>query len=129
MKSLFWNDFHHPGGGGAELQSPRQTHKVTSFVTTEPEIREAATGALQSIGSTVSAHDAAAAAEGRTTGIVSAAADNVSALAAAHFAAHAQLCEAVSAQPGTMHALFATMLQAGGRSYAATEFANAAASS
>jgi hypothetical protein len=36
--------------------------------------------------------------------------------------------QAVSAQAGAMLALFATTLQAGGGSYAATELANAAAS-
>jgi hypothetical protein len=52
-----------------------------SFVTTQPEALAAAAGSLQSIGSTLSAQNAAAAAP--TTGVVPAAADEVSALTAA----------------------------------------------
>jgi PE family len=97
------------------------------FVTTEPEMLAAAAGALQSIGSTMSAQNAAAAAP--TIGVVPAAADEVSALTAAQFAAHAQMYQAVSAQAGAMDALFATTLKASAGSYAATEVANAAGSS
>jgi hypothetical protein len=97
-----------------------------SFVTTEPEMLAAAAGALQSIGSTMSAQNAAAAPA--TIGVVPAAADEVSALTAAQFAAHARMYQAFSAQAEVMHALFATTLKAGGGSYAATEAANAAAS-
>lgn len=95
------------------------------FVTTEPEMLAAAAAALQGIGSTMSAQNAAAAAP--TIGVVPAAADEVSALTAAHFAAHAQVYQAVSAQAGAMHALFATTLTSSAGSYAATEVANAAA--
>ena len=52
-----------------------------SFVTTEPEMLIAAAGDLQGIGSTMSAQNVAAAAP--TTGVVPAAADEVSALTAA----------------------------------------------
>lgn len=98
-----------------------------SFVTTEPEMLAATAGALQGISSTMSAQNAAAAPP--TIGVVPAAADEVSALTAAQFAMHAQMYQAVSAQAGAMHAQFATMLEAGAGSYAATEIANAAASS
>ena len=67
-----------------------------SFVTTQPEALSAAATSLQGIGSGLNAQNAAAAAP--TTGVVPAAADEVSALTAAQFAAHAQLYQAVSQQ-------------------------------
>ncbi|BBZ12650.1 hypothetical protein MBRA_28450 [Mycobacterium branderi] len=67
-----------------------------SFVTTQPEMLSAAAADLQGVGSVVSSANAAAA--GPTTGVVPAAADEVSALTAAQFAAHAQVYQAVSAQ-------------------------------
>lgn len=60
-----------------------------SFVTTQPEALAAAAGSLQGIGSALNAQNAAAATP--TTGVVPAAADEVSALTAAQFAAHAQI--------------------------------------
>ena len=57
-----------------------------SFVTTQPEMLSFAAGDLQSIGSAMAAGNTAAAAP--TTGVVPAAADEVSALTAAQFAAH-----------------------------------------
>jgi hypothetical protein len=54
-----------------------------SYVTTHPEMLSAAAGNLQGIGAVVSAGNAAAA--GPTTGVVPAAADEVSALTAAQF--------------------------------------------
>jgi hypothetical protein len=59
-----------------------------SFVTTQPEALSAAATSLQGIGSALNAQNTAAAAP--TTGVVPAAADEVSALTAAQFAAHAQ---------------------------------------
>ena len=56
-----------------------------SFVTTQPGMLASAAGDLQSIGSAVAAGNMAAAAP--TTGVVPAAADEVSALTAAQFAA------------------------------------------
>jgi PE family len=96
-----------------------------SFVTTHPEALAAAAGALQGIGSTMSAQNAAAAAP--TTGVVPAAADEVSALTAAQFAAHAQIYQAVSAQAAAIHELFVNTLHTSGLSYRLTEAANAAA--
>jgi hypothetical protein len=61
------------------------------------------------------------------TGVVPAAADEVSALTAAQFAGHAQMFQAVSAQAAAMHEAFVATLQASAGSYAATEAANAAA--
>jgi hypothetical protein len=96
-----------------------------SFVTTQPEALSAAAGNLQGIGSSISAQNAAAAAP--TTGVVPAAADEVSALTAAQFAAHAQMYQAVSAQAAAIHEMFVNTLGTSAGSYAATEAANAIA--
>jgi hypothetical protein len=96
-----------------------------SFVSTQPEALTAAAGTLQLIGSSVSGQNAAAAAP--TTGVVPAAADEVSALTAAQFAAHAQLYQAVSAQAAAIHEMFVNTLGTSAGSYAATEAANAVA--
>jgi hypothetical protein len=96
-----------------------------SFVSTQPEALTAAAGTLQGIGSSVSAQNAAAAAP--TTGVVPAAADEVSALTAAQFAGHAQLYQAVSAQAAAIHEMFVNTLGTSAGSYAATEAANAVA--
>ena len=96
-----------------------------SFVTTQPEMLAAAVAHLQSIGSAMSVQNAAAAAP--ITGVVPAAADEVSALTAAQFALHAQMYQAVSAQAATIHQMFATTLGTSAGSYAATEAANAIA--
>jgi len=96
-----------------------------SFLTTQPEALTAAAGSLLGIGSSMSAQNAAAAAP--TTGVVPAAADEVSALTAAQFAAHAQMYQAVSAQAAAIHEMFVNTLATSSGSYAATEAANAAA--
>ena len=93
-----------------------------SFVTTQPEALAAAASTLQGIGSTMSAQNAAAAAP--TTGVVPAAADEVSALTAAQFAAHAQMYQAVSAQAQAIHETFVNTLGMSSGSYALTEIAN-----
>jgi hypothetical protein len=59
--------------------------------------------------------------------VVPAAADEVSALTAAQFAAHAQMYQAVSAQATAIHEMFVNTLGISSGSYAATEAANAAA--
>ncbi|HEU0190312.1 MAG TPA: PE family protein [Mycobacterium sp.] len=94
-----------------------------SYVTTDPESLLAAASSLSGLGSAMSAQNAAAAVP--TTGVVPAAADEVSALIAAQFAAHAELYQAVSARAMAVHQLFASTLQASAGSYAATEAANA----
>ena len=86
-----------------------------------------AAGDLQSIGSAMAAGNMAAAAP--TTGVVPAAADEVSALTAAQFAAHAQLYQAIGAQATAIHELFVNTLGTSAGSYAAAEAANAAAAS
>ena len=96
-----------------------------SFVTTQPEALAAAASNLEGIGAGVSAQNAAVAAP--TTGVVPAAADAVSALTAAQFAAHAQMYQAVSAQAAAIHEMFVATLGTSAGSYAATEAANAVA--
>lgn len=96
-----------------------------SFVTTQPEMLTTAARGLEAIGSALSSENTAAAAP--TTGIVPAAADEVSALAAAQFAAHAHIYQAISAQATAIHNQFVATLGLSADSYAATEAANAAA--
>jgi hypothetical protein len=96
-----------------------------SYVTTRPEMLSAAAGNLQDIGSAVSAGNAFAAAP--TTGVIPAAADDVSALTAAQFAAHAQMYQDFSAQAAAIHEQFVATLATSAGSYLATEAANAAA--
>lgn len=96
-----------------------------SFVTTAPEALSAAAASLQGIGSAMTATNTAAAAP--TTGVTPAAADEVSALTAAQFTAHAELYQAVSAQAAAIHDMFVRTLGVSAASYASTEAANAAA--
>jgi hypothetical protein len=96
-----------------------------TFVTTQPEALAAAAGRLHAIGSTLAAQNAASAAP--MTGVVPAAADEVSLMTAMQFAQHAQNFQAVSAAAAEMHENFAATLGTSAGSYAATEAANAAA--
>jgi hypothetical protein len=96
-----------------------------SFVVTQPESLAAAVRVLHRVGSAIAAHNAAAAAP--TTGVVPAAADEVSALTATQFAMHAQPYRGVSAQAVAIHEPFTTTLAIGGGSHAATEAASAIA--
>jgi PE family len=96
-----------------------------SFVSGQPQALTATAGTLQGIGSAMSAQNTAAAVP--TTGVVPAAADEVSALTAAQFAAHAQMYQAVSAQAAAIHEMSVNTLATSGASYAATEAANAIA--
>src|SRR5258708_21206313 len=81
-----------------------------SFVTTHPEALASAAGDLLSIGAAVAAGNMAAAAP--TTGGVPAAADEVSALTALQFAAHAALYQELSAQAPPIHDPFVRALGA-----------------
>jgi hypothetical protein len=98
-----------------------------SFVSTQPTELSAAAENLQSIGSAMTAQNAAVAAP--TTGVLPAAADEVSALTAAQFASHAQMYQAISAQAAAIHEMFVNTLGASAGSYAVTEAANAIAAS
>ena len=95
-----------------------------SFLTTQPEALAAAASNLAGIGSAMSAGNAP---RPPTTGVIPAAADEVSALTAAQFAAHAQMYQAMAAQATAIHEQFVATLGASSGSYAATEAANAAA--
>jgi PE family protein len=95
------------------------------LVTTHPEMLSAAAGQLQGIGSAMVAQNAAAA--GPTGGVVPAAADEVSTLTAAQFAAHGGRYQAIAAQAAAVHEMFVNTLGASATSYALTEAANAAA--
>jgi hypothetical protein len=96
-----------------------------SFVTTQPEFLASAAGSLKSIGSAMAAGNSAAATP--TCGVVPAAADEVSALTATQFAAHAQMYQAIGAQAAAIHEMFVNTLGISAGSYAATEAANAVA--
>ncbi len=99
-----------------------------SFVITHPEamaIAARAVGHLTGVGSVMAAQDVAAAAA--TTGLPPAAADDVSALTAIQFNAHAAMYQAVSAQARAIRESFVAILGASAGSYAATEAANAVA--
>ena len=96
-----------------------------SFVTTQPEALTSTAAELHSIGSVVEAGNMAAAAP--TTGVVPAAADEVSALTAAQFAAQGVLYQQLSAPASAINELFVSALATSAGSYAATEVANAAA--
>jgi hypothetical protein len=98
-----------------------------SFVCTQPTELTAAAENLQGIGSSLTAQNSAVAAP--ITGVLPAAADEVSALTAAQFATHGQMYQAVSAQAAAIHEMFVNTLGASAGSYAATEAANAAAAS
>jgi PE family len=96
-----------------------------SFVTTQPEMLTSAAGQLQGVGAAVAAQNAAAAAP--TTGVVPAAADEVSALTATQFGAYGAMYQAVSAQAAAVHDMFVQVLGTSAGSYAATEAANTVA--
>jgi PE family protein len=93
-----------------------------SFVIAHPEALATAAGHLDCVGSALAAQNVGAAAV--TTGLPPAAADEVSALTATQFSAHAALYQAVSAQATAMHEIFASNLGASATCYAATEAAN-----
>ncbi len=98
-----------------------------SFVITHPEALTMAASHLNGVGSVLGAQNVAAAAA--TTGLPPAAADEVSALTATQFSAHAVMYQAVSAQAMAVHELFTALLGASAGSYASTEAANTIAAS
>ena len=96
-----------------------------SFLTTRPEALNSAAGALHGIGAAVSAANASSAAP--TTGVIPAAADPVSALVAAQFAAHAETYQATSTQAAAVHQQLVNALAVSSESYASAEAANTVA--
>lgn len=96
-----------------------------TFVTTHPAALTTAVAELQGIGSAVAAGNSAAATP--TTGVIPAAADEVSALTAAHFAMHAASYQELSSQAAAIHDMFVQTLGISAESYDATEAVNAVA--
>ncbi len=95
------------------------------FVTAQPESLADAASQLRTIGSALAAQNASTATP--MTGVVPAAADEVSFVTATKFALHGQTFQALSAQAAEMHERFVATLLTSAGSYAATEAANAAA--
>jgi hypothetical protein len=93
-----------------------------SFVTTQPEALTAAASTLQTLGTSMAAQNAAAAAP--TTGVAPAAADPVSALQAAQFSAYGTWYQQVSAQATAVHQMLVNTLGTSAGSYGETEAAN-----
>lgn len=93
-----------------------------SFVSALPEELIATAADLRGIGDVLAAQSAATATP--TTGVVPAAADEVSALIAAQFARHAQMYQAISKRAAQVHEMFVNTLQRSAQSYAATDAAN-----
>src|ERR1700751_1409261 len=95
-----------------------------SFVFVAPDLVTGAATDLAGIGSAISAAHAVGA--GPTTGVLAAAADEVSTAIATLFSGHGQAFHALSAQAAAVHAQFVQNMTAGGAAYAGTEAANAA---
>ncbi|KZS64662.1 PE-PGRS family protein [Mycobacterium kansasii] len=93
-----------------------------SYVIAAPEIVGAVAGDLATIGSSINAARALAAAP--TTGLLAAGADEVSAAIASLFSGHAQAYQSVAAQAAAFHDQFVKALAAGAASYASAEAAN-----
>ena len=98
-----------------------------SFVTAQPEALMAAASQLQTLGSSMAAQNEAAAAP--TTGVVPAAADEVSALQATQFAAYGTWYQQVSAQAAAIHQMLVNTLGTSAGSYGEAEAANQAVTS
>lgn len=94
-----------------------------SFVTTQPAELAAAAGKLEAIGSTMDAQNAAALAP-TTTGVVPAAADEISALQASLFTAYGTLYQKINADAAAMYQTFVHTLGVSAGTYEATEAAN-----
>lgn len=96
-----------------------------SFLMAQPELLDAASRELQSINTAVQENNSSLSVP--TTSVAPAAADVVSILTAAQFSRHGQLFQEISAQAAVVREQLATTLGISAGSYAATEFANAAA--
>ncbi|WP_343599318.1 PE domain-containing protein [Mycobacterium sp.] len=96
-----------------------------SFVTTRPEALLAAASKLETIGSAMAAQNAAAAAT--TTGVIPAAADQVSVLQASLFSAYGHLYQHISANAKVINEMIVKTLDTSADSYDASETANSAA--
>jgi hypothetical protein len=94
-----------------------------TYVVAAPEWLEATAAQLESIGSELNAAHSAAAVS--TTGLVPAAADEVSTAVTALFAGYGKEFQELSEQASAFHQRFAKALNSGAGAYAATEAANA----
>ncbi|OBH04136.1 MULTISPECIES: PE family protein [unclassified Mycobacterium] len=94
-----------------------------SFVIAAPGQVQAAAQDLSGIRSVIA--EAASSAAGPTTGLLPAAADEVSAAISATFGNFGQEFQGLSAQAQAFHAEFVRLLSAGARAYLSTEIANA----
>jgi hypothetical protein len=95
-----------------------------SFVIATPDLVQSAAQDLAGIRSSLA--EAAASAAGPTTGIATAAQDEVSAAIASMFGNFGQEFQAVTAQAQTFHEQFVNLMNAGAGAYASAEAANAA---
>ncbi len=96
-----------------------------AYVLTQPQAMATAAADVAAIGTTV--NEATAAAAGRTTGVVAAAADEVSTAVATLFGAYAQEWQGLIARAAVFHREFAQTLAAAGNAYADAEAASLAA--
>jgi hypothetical protein len=96
-----------------------------AYVLTHPQVMATAAADVAAIGTTI--NEAKVAAAGATTGVISAAADEVSEAIATLFNAYADECQAVIGQVAVFHREFAQALAAGGNAYANAEAAILAA--
>ncbi|WP_204080655.1 PPE family protein, SVP subgroup [Mycobacterium riyadhense] len=97
-----------------------------SFLTTQPQELTAAAAKLDTAGSAMAAQNAAAAPP-ITTGVIPAAADEISALQASLFTAYGTLYQQVNAEAQAMYEMFVNTLESSAKTYAETEAANSAA--
>ena len=93
-----------------------------SFLFSTPDLMAVAASDLADIGSAVSVADVSAAA--RTTALVVAGEDEVSAAIAGLFSSHAREYQALSSQVAVFHERFVQALSAGASAYATAEAAN-----
>ena len=91
----------------------------------DPAVVQWVTANLDSIGASLASGHAAAA--GPTTGVVAAAADEVSAAVAELFGGYGQQYQALAAKAAAFHQQFTSTVAASGASYASAEAANAQA--
>ncbi|WP_142400919.1 PE family protein, partial [Mycobacterium marinum] len=93
-----------------------------SYLIAAPDLMAHATTELSSIGSALTAANAAAAVP--TTGVLAAGADDVSAAVASLFAGHAQAYQSLGGQVAAFHQQFLEGLRGASGAYAAAEAAN-----
>ncbi len=95
-----------------------------TYVMTQPQIMATVAADVEGIGSAISAANAAAG--GRTSALLAAAADEVSAAVTKVFGAYSREYQAVVSQAAAFHGEFTRALAAAGNAYATAEGANAA---